>query len=277
MRTVRLWISYDGTDYAGWQRQSNGEAIQEVIERALALITGDTLTVHGAGRTDAGVHAFAQSAHVRLAKGPPTEALHKALNTLLPPDIRVLGARDMPSSFHARFAARAKRYLYRIRTDAVAPPIGRRFFHWFSGGQLDLQAMRGGAHHLIGTHDFAALATNPGAVRPRATVRTIHSLHLRGCARGVDLVVQGDGFLYNMVRTLAGTLLEVGRGRQDPAWVATVVASRDRGCAGPTLPPHGLFLVRVLYPPEFGPDRPPDQRSRRDRNLERAVRDGSRA
>ena len=164
----------------------------------------------------------------------------------------------MPVSFHARFSARAKRYLYRIRSDPVSPPIGRRYFHWHGHGPLDLVRMREAACRLVGEHDFAAFATNPGGerYRDRGTVRTIQALHLRAGKQEVDLVVQGDGFLYNQVRTLAGTLLEVGRGKRAPEWVSEVLGSCDRKRAGPTLPPRGLFLIRVLYPPQFGPDRP---------------------
>ncbi len=257
MRTLRLWIGYDGARYAGWQRQSGAESVQEHLERAIAVVTGDDVTVHGAGRTDAGVHALAQSAHVRVGGGPPTAAFHKAVNTMLPRDIRVLGAREVGSEFHARFSARAKRYAYRIRTGAVLHPLDRAFVHWHRSGGFDVGAMRAAARILVGTHDFASFAANPGQRRTRPTIRTVQALHVRDGGRGVDLVVQGDGFLYNMVRILVGSLVEVGRGRRPVAWMQDVLAAKDRRAAGPTLPPHGLYLVRVLYPEEFGPDRPP--------------------
>lgn len=246
MRSLRLIIGYDGAAYAGWQRQAGAETIQEHLERAIGSVVGATVTVHGAGRTDSGVHALAQSAHVKVAGGPPADAFHKAVNTVLPRDIRILRAREVGPEFHARFSARGKRYLYRIRTDPVPHPIGRRYAHWFTA-PLDPAAMRRAARHLIGTHDFASLATSTGNARKSPTVRTVQSLHVLRRRNGIDIAVQGDGFLYNMVRTLAGTLLEVGRGRFKPDDVVSILEARDRRRAGPTLPAQGLFLVRVLY------------------------------
>ncbi|MAE76133.1 MAG: tRNA pseudouridine(38-40) synthase TruA [Planctomycetes bacterium] len=258
MSNVHLVIAYDGTRYVGWQRQANGISIQEKVERGIQLVTGELATVHGAGRTDSGVHALAQSAHVRLTSGPPAHVLDKALNTTLPPDIRVLAAREVPDDFHARFSARGKRYCYRFRTGAVAPPIGRAYFHWCSRTKLDVAAMRLAAAHVRGRQDFAAFKTRARHERESSTTRTVQSIHVRVATGGVDLAVQGDGFLYNMVRTMAGTLLEVGRGKRSPDWVADVLASRDRCNAGPTLPPNGLFLLRVLYPTDGSPVYPAD-------------------
>jgi tRNA pseudouridine38-40 synthase len=214
-------------------------------------LTGEPATVHGAGRTDSGVHAFGQSAHVRLATSIPSDRLFLAVNSLLPADVRVLGSCAAPPDFHARFSARGKRYLYRVRWGRVPLPVGRQYCHWWHGPPLDLPAMRAAARALAGRHDFAAMATNPGHQRRQPTVRTIHSIHLVRRRNGFDLVVQGDGFLYNMVRTMAGTLVEVGRGKLMPPDLTAILASGDRRRAGPTLPAQGLFLVRVLYPPPF--------------------------
>ena len=253
MRTVRFWVAYDGTNYAGWQRQAGANTVQEELEAAFRTLQGGEVTVHGAGRTDAGVHAFSQSAHVQVCGGPPSERLHRALNSILPLDIRVLGALDAPSGFHARFSARGKRYLYRIQTDPVAFPIGRNYCYWHRYGPLDLQAMRLAARELVGEHDFVSFATVSKSNKPRTTLRRVRSLHLRGNARGVDLIIEGDGFLYNMVRTIAGSLLDVGRGKRAPGWLREVLEARDRRAAGPVLPPEGLVLLRVLYPGELGP------------------------
>ena len=252
MRTVRLWIAYDGTNYAGWQRQVGADTIQEELERAFGALLGTAVAVHGAGRTDSGVHALSQSAHVQIDKGPPSERLHRALNTMLPRDIRVLGAVDVPAGFHARFDAIGKRYRYRIRTDPIPFPVGRRYFHWHPYGPVDISAMRSAARHIVGQHDFACFATNSRNTKPRSTVRTIRSIHIFGDERGVDIAVQGDGFLYNMVRTIAGSLLDIGRGKREADWILEVLRSRDRRSAGAVLPPEGLMLVRVLYPRSFG-------------------------
>ncbi len=252
MRTLRLLIAYDGTDLAGWQRQANGETVQEHLERAFRTLTGEEITVHGSGRTDAGVHALCQNAHVRVENPrPPTDRLHRALNSLLPLEIRVLCAMEVPHEFHARFSARGKRYLYRIRWTEVPDPIERRYSYWVPQS-LDLERMREAAVHFLGEHDFVAMASNPGHAYIRPTVRTIQAIHLLRRRGGADLVVQGSGFLYNQVRTMAGSLVAVGRGKEAPEWIAAILHSRDRSLAGPTLPPQGLFLLRVLYPEEFG-------------------------
>jgi len=247
-------VSYDGTGLGGWQRQLGRETVQEWLERALEYVGAGRTCVHGAGRTDAGVHALAQAAHVVLEKGPPTDRLHFALNTALPPSIRVLFAEEMPKDFHARFSARGKLYLYRIAAQEVLLPPLRRFFHW-ERRALDLSAMRRAASHIIGKRDFAAFATHPGIPRVRSTVRTIRGLHLFRTRFGIDLYVSGDGFLYNQVRTLAGTLVEVGRGKTHPDKIRDILESRDRKQAGPTLPPQGLFLVRVDYGDQYPPSR----------------------
>jgi len=221
--------------------------IQEAIERAVYLVSGEQVVVHGAGRTDAGVHAIEQSAHLRIDRGPPTDAIHKALNSVLPPEIRILSATEMPSGFHARMSARSKHYLYRFTTSPVRPAIARRYSYWYHAS-LDVAAMRAAAARLRGRHDFAALASNPKEPRPGSTVRTIQAIHVFGGPKRIAVHVKGDGFLYNMVRNIAGSLFEVGRGKHGPEWIDEILASRDRRIAGPTLPPHGLFLVRVHYP-----------------------------
>jgi tRNA pseudouridine38-40 synthase len=250
MRNVRLEIAYDGSEYAGWQRQAGADTIQEQLERAIYLICQVETTVHGSGRTDSGVHALAQTAHVRISRGPACETLHRALNSVLPEDIRVLSAWDMEPEFHARFSARGKRYVYRICTDSVLHPMLRRYVHQ-QGQPLDLEAMRRAAQSLLGTHDFASFAANPGVPRKRPTVRTLTALHLLRRRWGIELFVQGDGFLYNMVRILAGTLIEVGKGKVEPEQIREILDAKDRTRAGPTLPARGLAMLRALYSAEF--------------------------
>lgn len=250
--TYLLTIAYDGTHFHGWQRQPGQRNVQEELERAFAAIDCPGVHVQGAGRTDAGVHAIAQCAHVRLSRPFPDQRLLPALNTHLPADIAVQAVREAPPGFHARFHARGKRYAYRCLTGALRPAIGRSLFHWVRR-PVDLAAMRAAAACLRGRHDFAAFATNPGYARKRGTVRELHHVHLLHRPGGFDFVVQGSGFLYNMVRNLVGSLLEVGYRNQPPAWLAEVLASRERRRAGATAPASGLYLLRVLYAPDLSP------------------------
>jgi tRNA pseudouridine38-40 synthase len=244
--TCLLTIAYDGTRYAGWQRQAGEDTIQERLERAFATIFGQRVPVEGAGRTDAGVHAIAQAASVALPRPFPLERLVLALNGNLPDDIAVRTARPVADGFHARFAACGKRYVYRCVISRVRPALGRAYYHWVRR-PVDREAMAAASRCLVGRHDFAAFASNPGYPRRHGTVRTIQHLHLWRRPWGIDFAVQGDGFLYNMVRAIAGTLLDVGTGRLRPVDVAEILGSRDRRRGGPVAPACGLYLLAVLY------------------------------
>ncbi|MEZ5963374.1 MAG: tRNA pseudouridine(38-40) synthase TruA [Planctomycetota bacterium] len=246
---VLLTVAYDGTSLAGWQRQVGQDTVQEHLENAFATLCGGRVCVEGAGRTDAGVHALRQCAHVDLPRPWRMQDLVRAVNAHLPAAVAVRAARPVPASFHARFSAAGKRYVYRFLTGPERPVHLRGFFAW-SWRPLDVAAMRAGAAHLVGEHDFASFATNPGYPRKHGTVRRIDHLHVVRHRRGVDVAVQGNGFLYNMVRTIAGCLRDVGLGRRPAADLAAILAARDRRAASATLGPQGLFLTRVLYPSE---------------------------
>jgi len=252
VQTVLLTLRYHGAAFAGWQRQDGFDTVQARVEAALSTLFGEHLDVHGAGRTDAGVHALGQCAHARLPAGAarwePTR-LRAALNGNLPAAVAVVGVREVPHSFHARFSAAGKRYLYRMVVGRVRPVHGRDLVHWVRR-PLKLDAMRRAARHIVGRKDFAAFANNPGYERTRGTVRTVRHLHLLQRPWGLDLVIQGDGFLYNQVRNIAGTLIDVGTGRTTADGVAEILAAADRRRAGPTAPAQGLYMARVLYPKE---------------------------
>lgn len=251
-----LRVAYDGTAYAGWQRQLNGPSVQAEIEDALAPLVGGRAVVFGAGRTDAGVHAEGQTAHVDVPEGLEAESVLRAANTRLPGDIRIREARVVSEAFHARYSATGKTYRYVWLVSRIGHPLLARTT-CLVPPRLDLVGMGQAAAYLAGTHDFAAFQSVGTAIR--STVRTITrvdlclrpaediGLRLHEQERIVEFEVTGDGFLRHMVRALAGTLLDVGQGRRSPDDVRALLSGAPRSAAGPTAPAHGLTLVDVMY------------------------------
>ncbi len=244
MRRIHLIIEYDGTNYAGWQRQSNAMAVQEMLEQALVRLTGAPAVVHGASRTDAGVHALGQSAHFDTDSRIPGDKFSFALNTLLPPDIRVRLSEEVPADFHARFSAKGKRYRY-LFYDAPHAGALNRFTHAHSIYPLNDGMMREEARALIGTHDFAAFAASGSVVKD--TVRTLWRVDVDRKDRQVMITVEGSGFLYNMVRIIAGTLAGIGSGKLPAGALRRALKTGDRLDLGVTAPAHGLTLMKVFY------------------------------
>lgn len=237
-------LAYDGTGYAGWQVQPDRPTIQGVLTAAARRLLGPDARVTGASRTDAGVHALGQVASVTTTSALPPAAVRGALNAALPSDIRVVAATEAKPDFNARRAARAKRYAYLIDTGAVAQPLLRRYA-WHVPQPLDVAAMRRALGPMRGRHDFSAFRAAPGREQvPDCHVRAVHVV--RGKHR-LAIAISADRFLHHMVRNIVGSAVQVGRGSRDPAWLAAVLASRDRTRAGPTAPAHGLTLVRVVY------------------------------
>jgi len=248
VRRVRLTLQYDGTAYAGWQVQPRAATVQGTLEAALARMAGGPVRVTGSGRTDAGVHALGQVAHFDTALDHADAVWVRALNAQLPKDIVVRAAREVDEAFHARHTAVAKRYRYRVLNRPERCPF-RRAYTWFVPVALDPEAMQRAAGALVGTHDFSAFrAAGCGA---RSPVRHLERVAVRRDGDEVVFDLVGSGFLKQMARTVVGTLLEVGRGRRRPEWVAEVLAGRDRGAAGETAAAWGLALVEVTYPPPF--------------------------
>ncbi len=249
LRTLKLTISYDGTAYAGWQVQPGRKTVQGTLESAVEKITGKHLRTIASGRTDAGVHAIAQVVCLRTESNLPADVLQQAINANLPRDLSVLEVVEVPEDFHPIRDAVRKRYRYVIHDGPVREVFGRHYCWHYGRSRLDAAAMHRAAAALLGTHDFSSFET-AGAER-ESSVRTIFDIHVeRGRGGSDDFVtieVEADGFLYNMVRAIVGTLVEVGRGAQDEHWPAEVLEATDRRTAGPTAPPQGLFLVKVDY------------------------------
>jgi tRNA pseudouridine38-40 synthase len=252
-RNIRLVIAYDGTNFCGWQRQQNGPTIQEALEKKLGIITQEAIQVNGAGRTDAGVHALGMVANFTTTATMPAAAFSKALNSMLPKDIRILKAEEVALDFHARFSAQGKRYRYDFFTGVLQFPLERLYrthFPFF----FQPERLQGSLDLLIGTHDFSSFEAVGSRDRTRTTGRgAVRTLHQAQCAIDLSqpehfsLFFSGDGFLRHMVRNLVGTLLWVGSGRLTTEQFAAILAAKDRKKAAPTAPACGLFLEKVHY------------------------------
>ena len=244
MRNLKLVIAYDGTDFSGWQRQPDRRTVQQVLEEAIASLTGAMPTTNASGRTDAGVHALGQVVHFFTASPYSFEVFAKALNATLPRDVRVLSVEEKPQSFHCTFDAIRKRYRYVIDNARISDPFALRY-SWYVFPRLDEAAMHRAGQALVGRHDFRSFETNwPNRT---SSVRTIFALDVAREADRVTIEVEADGFLYNMVRAITGTLVVVGSGRRPEAFPREALQAQSRAKAGPTAPPQGLFLLRVHY------------------------------
>jgi len=262
VRVIKLTIQYEGTAYVGWQRQKVGISLQGALESALAKIEGVEVHIVGAGRTDAGVHALGQAASVRLQCSIALPALKRALNAILPRDIRVISAKEMSHTFNARSEARSKTYQYFVMTGSVISPFERRYV-WHVPQPLNVKWMTEAVMLLKGRHDFSAFQTTGGSVQ--TTIRTITEVEVDEVTSAQFLSpmvstatrpsdssllvfrICGDGFLRHMVRAIVGTLVDIGSGRRTPKNIGKILVSGDRSQAGPTAPPQGLFLVSVDY------------------------------
>ena len=245
MKRILLTVEYDGSAYAGWQRQINGLAVQQVLEEALSQACARPVTVTGSSRTDAGVHARMQMVHFDTSASIPPDKYPFVLNNLLPPDIRVQAAREVPAGFHARFLTSGKTYTYRILNNRHGSALLRNT-HWHVPVPLDIPAMRDALSYLPGTHDFAAFQASGGSAR--TTVRTVDRAELLADGPEITLLISGNAFLYNMVRIIAGTLMEVGLHKREADAFSRAFVSLSRLDLGMTAPPCGLELTEVRYP-----------------------------
>jgi tRNA pseudouridine38-40 synthase len=249
MRCIRMTVQYDGTNYHGWQEQPGQATVQGTLVECLATILRERPAVEGAGRTDAGVHAQGQVASLKTEHPILVDRLQAAVNSRLPPDIAVTEMREAPPGFRPSFHALSKHYRYRVYRSPFKPVFeGRYVWHWYQ--KLAVEPMREAARLLVGRHDFASFEGR-GSAR-EDTRREILRLDVVEAGPQLHFEVEGDRFLYRMVRNLVGTLTEVGRGHRPVEWVGRVLIARDRMAAGPTAPANGLCLVEVRYPPEWG-------------------------
>ncbi len=240
-----LTIEFDGTAYHGWQSQTNAITVQDVVTAAVNRLTGESCSLSGSSRTDAGVHALGFVCNFQTSSSIPEDKFAYALNTLLPEDVAVRESKEVSPEFHSRFSARGKTYRYLIHNSQFPSALLRhRAYHVYY--PLDVSAMQKAAGHFVGTHDFCAFSATGGSVK--TSVRTISQITVdKREADQVELNISGDGFLYNMVRIIAGTLIEVGFGKLKPDDIPEIIGSLDRRKAGRTAPAHGLYLVEVYY------------------------------
>lgn len=252
MRYLKLTIAYDGKNYVGWQIQKNGVSVQQKLEEGWADVTGEKIRITSSGRTDSGVHARGQVCSLSTNSKIENSGLVRALNAKTPDDISVLKIETAAEGFNAIDHCVKKTYCYQIQCGRILDPLGVATW-WFVPHHLDIEGMREAAAHLTGKLDFASFQASGGSVR-RTTVRNVMELRIEVSKREpfteIRLYVTADGFLYNMVRNIVGTLVHVGRRSQPPAWAKWVLEQKDRCCAGQTAPAHGLFLDEVFYPAE---------------------------
>lgn len=244
MRNIKLTIQYDGTAYHGWQMQKNAPTVQEMLGRAIMELTGSKPVLTGCSRTDAGVHAESFCCNFKSETTIPAERFPLALNTFLPADIVCLNAEDVSKEFNARFSAKGKKYTYYIQNSRF-PDVFRKNYAWHFPYKINLDNMKKAAEAFIGEHDFIGFAASGFTVK--TTVRTIYSLEISKNEDLIKISVTGNGFLYNMVRIIAGTLCFAGCGKINPDDMADIISSKDRKRAGITAPPQGLFLTEVYY------------------------------
>lgn len=244
MRNIKLIVEYDGTNYAGWQRQNNAITIQQRVEEAVEIVTGTFSEVTGSSRTDAGVHAKGFVCNFHTESKIPSANFKKALNGFLPEDIVIIDSKEVDEKFHSRFDSLGKRYVYTVVNGAERPAIGRNYMYHFHR-DLDMEKMKEASKYFLGTHDFSAFKKTGSSVK--TSVRTITELQITKEEKNISFSIVGDGFLYNMVRIIVGTLLEVGVGRFSPEYIVDIIKSKDRSKAGKSAPASGLCLEEVYY------------------------------
>lgn len=244
MRNIKLTIEYDGTNFYGWQKQPDKRTVQEEIENCLTAILKETVSINGAGRTDAGVHAIAQVANFKTDKTIGTKELYMAINSIISKDVTILSVEEAPEDFHARKSAKAKHYRYVVNNAKVHSALNMNREYVFKYNLSD-EVLQMAAKDLIGKHDFAAFKSSGSNVED--TVREIYNVSVNRMGNRIIIDVVGNGFMYNMVRIIVGTLLDIGSGKLDVCTIKNMIETKDRTLGGQTVPACGLYMVEVLY------------------------------
>ena len=244
MRNIKLTIEYDGTSYGGWQKQKNNRTIQQCIEEAIKLLTGEEVELIGSSRTDAGVHAKGMVANFITNSQIPADKFREAINTKLPDDIGIIKSEEVDKNFHSRYDSKGKTYCYTLVNRYEKVCLGRSYVYQVRD-ELNYNLMKDAAKYFLGKHDFKAFKTNGSSVK--TSVRTISGLELELKGDVLKIFISADGFLYNMVRIIVGTLIEVGKGKIKPEDIESIIRNGDRSKAGPCVPPNGLVLEKVFY------------------------------
>lgn len=244
MRNIKLTIEYDGTSYGGWQKQKNNRTIQQCIEEAIKLLTGEEVELIGSSRTDAGVHAKGMVANFITNSKIPSDKFREAINTKLPDDIGIIKSEEVDKNFHSRYDSKGKTYCYTLVNRYEKVCLGRSYVYQVRD-ELNYNLMKDAAKYFLGKHDFKAFKTNGSSVK--TSVRIISGLELELKGDVLKIFISADGFLYNMVRIIVGTLIEVGKGKIKPEDIESIIRNGDRSKAGPCVPPNGLVLEKVFY------------------------------
>lgn len=244
LRNIKLIIEYDGTNYCGWQKQKNNRTVQETIEKAISKITNEEIDLIGSSRTDSGVHARGMVANFITASNIPANKFREAINCKLPDDIAILNSEEVPLNFHSRYNSTGKTYSYTIINRYEKIALGKNYVLHVKD-ELDISKMESACKYFIGKHDFKAFKTAGSSVK--TSVRTIKELKIESINDGIKIIITADGFLYNMVRIIVGTLIEVGKGKINPDDIENIIGQGDRSKSGPCVMPNGLVLEKVYY------------------------------
>ncbi len=244
MKNIKLTLQYDGSNYHGFQIQPSVETVQGVLERTVKEITGESVRVYGCSRTDAGVHAYRYVAGFKTDTPIPSEKISVVMNNYLPDDISILSSEEVDEEFHPRFSCLSKTYRYIIDTDET-PDVFRRNYEWQIKKDLDVNAMKESCRYIIGEHDFRSFMTSGPDME--STVRRVYSLDVEKNDKKIVIYINADGYLYNMVRIITGTLCLAGEGKIAPSYLEEIINQKDRSFAGPTAPPQGLYLDKIFY------------------------------